>query len=93
MPSIVKMVPLKELESMHTGSLMARRKALLKCEESLSTSDRDSDYKVAPGTIEFKDSEEWKQAYHQLKNVLAKRENWPSKGEKNAARKSRNNEY
>jgi hypothetical protein len=93
MPSIVKIIPLNELESMHTGSLMARRKALLKCEASLSASDRDSGYKVAPGTIEFKDSEEWKLAYRQLKNVLSKRENWPIKGDKKAARRSHNNEY
>ena len=78
---------------MHTGSLMARRKALLKCEESLSASDRDIGYKVAPGTIEFKDSEERKHAYRQLKNVLSKMENWLSKGEKKAARRSRNNEH
>lgn len=91
MPSIVKIISLNELESMHTGSLMTRRIALLKCEESLMVSDRDSDHKVAPGTIEFKDSEEWKQAYHQQKNVLAKRENWPSKGNKKAARRSSEN--
>ena len=72
---------------------MARRKALLKCEESLSASDRDSDYKVAPGTIEFKDSEEWKHAYRQLKNVLSKRENSASKGEKKAARRLSENDY
>jgi len=61
---------------MHTGSLMSRRKALLTCEESLDVSDRDKNYQVETGYIEFKQSSEWKQAYRELKAVLDGRENW-----------------
>jgi len=76
MPSKVKIISPKELENMHTGSLMSRRKALLTCEESLDVSDRDKNYQVETGYIEFKQSSEWKQAYRELKAVLDGRENW-----------------
>ena len=61
---------------MHTGSLMSRCKALLKCEQSLELSNRDANYQVQPGFIEFKDTDDWKQAYHDLKKVLKTREHW-----------------
>lgn len=40
MPSKVEKKSIEELALMHTGSLMKRREALLKCEESLALSDR-----------------------------------------------------
>lgn len=88
-------VPIKskdELLIMHTGSLMNRRKALLQCEESFEASDRVG-YEERPivsksGMIEFKDCEEWKRAYNELKEILASRENIPNKIERKAARQA-----
>ena len=76
----------EELKAMHTGSLMSRRKALFKCDESLEYSDKtvNSNY----GLIEFKDSPEWKRAYKDLKQVLSTRENLPNKKERKAIRQA-----
>ena len=75
---------------MHTGTLMSRRKALLKCEESFELSDCYG-YKIKPlvedtKIIEFKDSIEWKEAYQELKNVLKNREHLLSKKERKLIR-------
>ena len=40
MPSKVKIIPKEKLMKTHTGTLMARRKQLLQCEESFTLSDR-----------------------------------------------------
>ena len=79
MPSKVKIIDKSELEKMHTGSLMTRRKALLACEESLAHSDREQNYKVESGYIEFKQDPNWELAHRELKEVLANREHWPRK--------------
>ena len=82
----VKRKSLADLEAMHTGSLMSRRKALLKCEESFELSDQ-----IEPSNsdkIEFKNTTEWKQAYQDLKSVLDTRENLPNKQERKAMRQS-----
>ena len=76
MPSKVRIVIANELAKMHTGSLMSRRKALLACEESLEFSDRDLDYRVESGYIEFKQTGEWTKAYQELKSELNDREHW-----------------
>ena len=86
-PNKVEFVSLVDLENMHTGSLMARRKALLKCEESFDMVSRDEECKAQENIIEFKDSEAWKSAYQDLKKVLSKRENWKSKGERKEERR------
>jgi len=75
-----------DLEDMHTGTLMSRRNALLKCEESFELSDQ---YQMVKGNgIEFKNTSQWKQAYQDLKAVLSTRENIPSKQEGNKTRQS-----
>ena len=80
MPSEVKIIEATELESMHTGSLMTRRKKLLACEESFEVSDRygieNEPIPEETGYIEFKNSTEWKKAYKELKSVLSMRENY-----------------
>ncbi len=89
-------VPIKskdELLTMHTGSLMRRRKALLECGETFEASDR-MGYEERPniantGMIEFKDCLEWKKAYTELKEVLATRENIPNKLERKKMRQAR----
>jgi len=91
MASKVNIISKDELESMHTGSLMSRRKALLSCEESFRLSDRYG-YEPEPDPslyIEFKDNPRWQQAYDELKAVLATRENVPSKKEKKLIRQQK----
>lgn len=93
MASRVKIKTVEELKEMHTGSLMNRRDALLKCEESFVLSDRDG-YETKPeasetGFIEFKDTPEWQQAYNELKSILSTRENVPNKQERKEIRKEK----
>ena len=76
-----------ELEQMHTGSLMSRRNALLKCEESFAMSDQ---YVPSTNTkIEFKNTDSWAQAYADVKDVLSKREHLPNKLERKALRQQK----
>lgn len=81
------------LESMHTGSLLARLKKLRQYEESFGLSDRanleDEPVPAATGYIEFKDTSAWASAYHDLKEILAGREHLPTAAEREARRKSR----
>jgi hypothetical protein len=80
MSSRVKSKSLAELEKIHTGALLRRRKVLLACEESFERSDQ-----VEPsnsGMIEFKNTPEWQQAYQELKSALDTRENFPNKQER-----------
>ena len=91
MSNKVEIRPKEELESMHTGSLMSRRAALLKCEESYELSDQAG---ISPPEknrefIEFKDTDEWKQAYKELKDILSTRENIPNKQERKAMRQAK----
>jgi hypothetical protein len=89
MPSKVEIKTVEELKAMHTGSLMRRREALLRCEESFEQSDRYGyePQPIAGGDIEFKDTPEWKQAYAELKVELATREHVPNKQERKALRR------
>jgi len=75
---IIKILTKEELELMHTGSLMSRRKQLLSCEESAELSDltEQEKQKILKDTIKYKQSELWKIAYSQLKEVLATREHY-----------------
>lgn len=84
MAAKVQMKSREELAEMHTGSLMSRREALLKCDESSQASTRST-----PGLIEFKNTAEWKQAYSDLKSALATREHIPNKQERKALRQQR----
>lgn len=87
MASKVKTLSVAELEAMHTGSLMSRRKALLKCEES-SPAGRVS-HGAQAEFIEYKDTPAWQRAYRELKAVLATREHVPNKQERKAMRQAR----
>ncbi len=85
MPSKVKIILKKELEKLHTGSLMSRRMKLLQCEESFVCSDR---YGFEPepnpqntGYIEYKDTIEWEIAYNELKSILSTREHFKKNNE------------
>ena len=87
----VEIKSIEELESMHTGSLMSRRNALLKCEESYELSDQFgiSSHDKDAGVIEFKDSNNWKKAYKELRSILATREHIPNKEERKALRQAK----
>ncbi|TKB47301.1 hypothetical protein FCL40_15735 [Ferrimonas sediminicola] len=78
---------LAELEAMHTGSLMSRRRALLKCAESFEPSGDAALPKA--GVIQYKDTPEWKRAYGDLKAVLDTRENIANKKERKALRQAK----
>lgn len=66
-----------ELEALSTKQLLGRLKQLHQCEESLALSDRDDP--GDPGRIEFKQSPEWIAAFHDVKQVLSRREHVPGK--------------
>jgi hypothetical protein len=83
----LEVISKSDLEKMHTGTLMSRRNALLKCEESFELSDQ---YQVIKDNgIEFKNTQQWKQAYQDLKAVLSTRENILSKQERKAIRQAK----
>lgn len=93
MANKVEIKTLDELNKMHTGSLMKRRAALLKCEESFEATDRNG-YEAKlmvedTRLIEFKDTPEWQQAHADLKNVLSARENLPNKKERKEIRRAK----
>ena len=83
----VKRMSVADLESTSTPELLSRRKDLLSCEQTYEGSDRQHD-SVEPSdvTIEFKESAQWKQAYSELKSVLATREHIARPAEKKAKR-------
>ena len=93
MSSKVEIKTLEELNAMHTGTLMNRRAALLKCEETFEQSDLNGYVTKLnaenTGIIEYKDTPEWKQAYKELKSVLNTRENLPNKKERKQIRKEK----
>src|SRR5262245_22350933 len=63
-----------DLETLSTRQLLARLKRLQQCAISIELSDKDENDFYESGLIEFKNTSEWTQAYHQLKDVLAGRE-------------------
>ena len=90
MSSKVPIISNEELDSFHTGILMTRRKALLKCEESFELSDQfDHGSFAQQEFIEFKNTPQWKQAYAELKMVLSTRENVLNKKERKALRQAK----
>ena len=68
-----------ELEALSTKRLLERLKQLHQCEESLALSDKDG--ADDSGRIEFKQSQEWVSAFHDVKQVLSLREHVPRKDE------------
>ncbi|WP_319781871.1 hypothetical protein [Oceanisphaera sp. IT1-181] len=78
---------LAELQAMHTGTLMSRRQALLKCPETSTLTIADKASLFTP--IRFKDTTVWQSAYRELKTELDKREHLPNKQERKALRQAR----
>jgi hypothetical protein len=69
--------PLTELETLSTKQLLGRLQQLRRCEESLALSDRDT--ADGSGSIQFKQTPEWISAFHDVKQVLSRREHTPGK--------------
>jgi hypothetical protein len=90
MANKIKIVSKEELRKLHTGTLMKRREGLLKCEESFQSSDRfgyeDEPIPEETGYIEFKNTQAWRQAYREVKEILSNREHWPSRNERKESR-------
>ena len=76
-----------ELEALSTRRLLARLQQLRECEESLAVSDQTT--RSESGTIEFKQTQEWVQAFQDVKQVLSRREHVPKGAELTALRAGR----
>ncbi|WP_310484638.1 hypothetical protein [Chamaesiphon sp. VAR_48_metabat_403] len=68
-----------ELEKLSTKQLLGRLQRLRQCEESLELSDRDNI--DLSGCIEFKQSQEWLEAFRDVKQILSLREHIPKKSQ------------
>ena len=79
------------LQTMHTGALISRLRHLLECEESLALSDRvgDEQGQISSEVIEFKNTDIWRNAYSEVKEILAHREHLPRAEERRVKRMSR----
>src|SRR5437868_2280785 len=77
------------LLKMPTKQLLGRLQALRRCEESAAHSDLTAEEIAASKGILFKDSGEWRDAYCQLKALLATREHVPSASERTRTRLER----
>jgi len=69
-------VPLADLERMHTGTLIARLKRLHWCMEDEAAANDYTAEEIAnvADKIVFKSDVKWKQAYKEVKQVLSERE-------------------
>ena len=82
MASPIRVIDRAELALMPTGSLLARLRRLLACEQDRSCSDETAELpgveQVGSEKIRWKDSSEWRAAYGELKEILSGREHIPS---------------
>jgi len=87
MPRNVPITSVAELESMSTGTLLNRWKALLSCEDFYEGSEKEYDTgPMAIDVIEFKNTPHWESAYQDVKKILSAREHIPRPAEKKAKR-------
>jgi len=80
-----RLIPILKPEfllKMPTKQLLGRLRALHRCEESAPFPDLTAEEIAASKGILFKNSAEWRDAYDQLKTVLATREHVPSAAER-----------
>ncbi|TLP58344.1 hypothetical protein FEE96_18095 [Parasedimentitalea maritima] len=86
----VKPIGSEELKFLPTGSLLTRLNQLRSLQESFEVSDwlpDERDAVEATGLIAFKNSEQWKIAFSDVKRVLSEREHIP-RGSKDKRRKA-----
>ena len=74
-------IPSIELEALSTRQLLGRLRRLRECEESLAHSDKEVAVADNSGCIEFKESPEWISAFHDVKQVLSRRQHVTKKSE------------
>lgn len=72
-PRSVNPLSLDKLKSLTTERLLAYLRSLQKCEKSLEGSDWNAEEVESVKGIIFKDSNEWKEQYELVKEVLAER--------------------
>lgn len=72
----INIIPRSELEEMHAGPLMARRRALLRCEEPVQLNDLDQGHQTESGFIELKQSMAWAKVYEDVKLAPGTRRHW-----------------
>ncbi len=77
------------LSSWPTKRLMGLRQRLLRCEETLETSDVQSDAELDPSVIRFKQDPRWSALYDAVRAVLSTREHVPSGLERKQTRRER----
>jgi hypothetical protein len=87
-PKFVSLMSIEELEKLSTKQLLARLKCLHQCAESALHSDHDDASNIS-NAILFKDTNEWKAAYEQVKGALSQREHVPKGAELAKKRKMR----
>jgi hypothetical protein len=81
-----------DLDSLRTTELMGLRAQLLRCGESLETSDLQTpaDFaKLDPDGIYFKNDPRWAPLYADVKRILGTREHLPSRAKRAVAKRGR----
>ena len=86
--AVPRMQP-EELKHKTTKELLGRLKRLQACEESQDVSDITLEESSSTDAILFKNTPEWQQAFHEVKEVLASREHVPGGAERREARLER----
>ncbi|MCZ4287843.1 hypothetical protein [Hoeflea alexandrii] len=79
-PKALKPMPVAELKQLHTGSLLERLKQLRNLQVSYYASDwlrEELDAVEAAGLIAFKETDLWREAFDDVKGILAEREHLP----------------
>ena len=79
----------RDLESLPTRELLTRLERLRQCEQSLELSDMTPEEAGQARGILFKDSDAWRQATAEVKQVLSTREHLPGAAERKQRRLER----
>ncbi len=88
-------VSMERLKTMHTGSLLTRLQNLRSLDIDFEHSDWDENelkHNMATGQIVFKETELWKTAFSEVKELLAQREHIP-RGSKEKRREAAKNKH
>ncbi|WP_413665607.1 hypothetical protein ACG1BZ_10605 [Microbulbifer sp. CNSA002] len=73
MPRYVKLLSLEELEQLSTERLLAYLRKLHQCEDSVDASDFCESEAHMPGVVFFKESDQWRNQYKLVKEILSAR--------------------
>lgn len=89
MANTVQPVAPDDLPSWPTKRLMGLRAGLLRCEDSLASSDVQDLAEIDPSVIRFKEDPRWSALYDAVRAVLSTREHVPSRLDGKQARRDR----